>query len=209
MENLLKIESMAPMGQTVLQNNLRCPITRATIANKIASLITNDVTLVVPLIIAHGTADSTVATGQSLQKYNDDSVVRNKGTAITNPPRKKYFRNLACLGIWNLGNGTLYSNSCTRPNGQTHPHRNLPAIIPARPTVPITVKGMSPSPMNWPRIPTGQENTDVGHEWQFNTGKHIEWYLKRPMLRRAAAASCIFNLRLSNYFSYFFIGFSK
>lgn len=147
-ENRLNMESIAPMGQTVLQNNLRWPITRPTIVNKINSLIAKEVTFVVPLIMAHGIADSMVATGHSLQKYKEDSVVRNNGTPITNPPRKKYFRNLVCLGIWNLGNGTLYSSSCARPKGQTHPHRNLPAIMPARPTVPITVNGISPRPMN-------------------------------------------------------------
>lgn len=75
--------------------------------NKIASLKAKCPGLVVPLIIAHGIADSIVPTGQSRQKYNDDSGVKYIGTATTNPANTPYLMNLVHEGMLNLRYGIL------------------------------------------------------------------------------------------------------
>jgi hypothetical protein len=67
-ESLFNKDSIAPNGHMVLQNILRWPITNMIMTNRIMSLTANEVIFVVPFIMAQGTADSMVATGQSLQK---------------------------------------------------------------------------------------------------------------------------------------------
>jgi hypothetical protein len=57
--------------------------------------------------MAHGIADSMVATGQSRQKKSGDSVVRKYGTATTRPRKIPYLMNLVQEGILNLTKGIL------------------------------------------------------------------------------------------------------
>jgi len=57
---------------------------------------------VLPLMIAHGMADSMVPTGQRRQKYNGDAVVKKMGTATTSPRNTPYLTNLVHDGKLNF-----------------------------------------------------------------------------------------------------------
>jgi len=95
------------MGHSTLQKNRLCPITRMNTVKRIVNRMDSDHTLVVPLIMAHGMADSMVATGQSRQKKRGDSVVRKYGTATTKPAKTPYLMNLVHEGILYLTKGIL------------------------------------------------------------------------------------------------------
>jgi hypothetical protein len=55
--------------------------------------------------------------------------------------------------------------------------------------MPITLSGKTPIAENWPMTPMGHANMEVGHEWQFKTGKQTECHWNNPILKRAAKAS--------------------
>ena len=48
----------------------------------------------------------------------------------------------------------------------------------------------------------GQAKTEMGHEWQFKTGKQMEWSWYTPKFRRTAIPIWTLNLSLSNRSSF-------